>query len=92
VRTLLLNYAYVIATMNDASGMVADIVAFDMHQLTYAGAQHDPVAAMLFAALQQVNWSIINGKMVVRESHLETVDLPSLTKRHNSLARQLVNG
>ncbi len=75
-----------------APGMAADIVAFDMRTLSYAGALHDPVAALLFGTPSQVNWSIINGKIVVREGQLETVDLRNIIARHNQLARQLVNG
>jgi cytosine/adenosine deaminase-related metal-dependent hydrolase len=75
-----------------APGMAADIVAFRMDHPAYAGALHDPVAALLFAAPQQVNWSIINGKVVVREGHLETINLRKLVARHNHLARELVNG
>lgn len=75
-----------------APGMAADIVAFKMDGLAFAGALHDPVAALLLAAPQQVNWSIINGKVVVRDGHLETVDLRRLITHHNDLAQQLVNG
>ncbi len=75
-----------------AVGKAADIVAFDVRNLSHAGALHDPVAALVFAAPTQVNWSIINGKVVVREGNLATIDLRRTVDRHNTLARQLVNG
>ncbi len=75
-----------------AVGKAADIVAFDVRNLGHAGALHDPVAALVFAAPAQVNWSIINGKVVVREGNLTTIDLRQTVNRHNLLARQLVNG
>jgi 8-oxoguanine deaminase len=75
-----------------AVGKAADIVAFDLRSLTHAGALHDPVAALVFAAPANVNWSIINGRIVVREGKLTTIDLRHTVKRHNVLARQLVNG
>jgi 8-oxoguanine deaminase len=75
-----------------AVGKAADIVAFDLRNLTHAGALHDPVAALVFAAPAQVNWSIINGRVVVREGNLTTIDLHHTVNRHNMLARQLVNG
>ncbi len=74
-----------------APGFAADIVAFDLRNLSLAGALHDPVAALLFAAPQQVSWSIINGKVIVRAGRLESVDVPKLVAHHNRLARQLVN-
>jgi 8-oxoguanine deaminase len=73
-------------------GLAADIVAFDMRRLEYAGAQHDPVAALVFASPSRVSWNIINGKIVVREGRLQTIDLRKLVARHNMLAHQLVNG
>ncbi len=75
-----------------AVGKAADIVAFDLRNLTHAGALHDTVAALVFAAPAQVNWSIINGRVVVREGNLTTIDLRHTVNRHNMLARQLVNG
>ena len=73
-------------------GMAADFVAFDMHQLAFAGALHDPVAALLFCTSVNVNYSVINGKVVVRDGHLTTVDMGVLIEQHNDIARKLVNG
>ncbi|MCD4685173.1 MAG: 8-oxoguanine deaminase [Anaerolineae bacterium] len=73
-------------------GLAADFVAFDMHQLPFAGALHDPVAALLFCTSVNVNYSVINGKVVVREGHLTTVELEPLVEEHNRIARALVNG
>ena len=74
-----------------SAGMSADVIAFDMRKLPFAGGLHDPVAALLFCASADVAWSIINGRVVVRKGHLETLDLPVHVERHNRLARQLVN-
>jgi 8-oxoguanine deaminase len=73
-------------------GMAADVVAFDMRGLTHAGSLHDAVAALVFCAPAQVSLSVINGKVVVRDGQLETVDVRSLVVRHNRLAAELVNG
>ncbi len=73
-------------------GMAADIVAFDVSGLEHAGALHDPVAALMFATPVKVNHSIINGKIVVRDGKVTTLDLQSLIATHNQLARVLVNG
>jgi 8-oxoguanine deaminase len=73
-------------------GMAADLVAFDLNALDYAGALHDPVAALIFASPQRVSFSMINGKIVVSQGELQTVEVPKLVKRHNALARELVNG
>jgi 8-oxoguanine deaminase len=73
-------------------GMVADIVAFDMHTLDFAGGLHDPVAALVFCTPAKVNWSIINGKVIVREGILSTLDLRQHVERHNRLSLKLVSG
>lgn len=75
-----------------APGMAADFVAFDMRQIGYAGALHDPVAALLFGAPASVALSVINGKIVVRNGRITTLDLPVVLESHNRLARELVNG
>ncbi len=70
-------------------GMAADIVMFKLDQIGFAGALHDPVAALVFCTPANVSHSIINGKVVVRDGQLCTVDLPLVIERHNELARIL---
>ena len=70
-------------------GMAADIVMFKMDQIGFAGALHDPVAALVFCTPSNVSCSIINGKVIVRDGILGTLDLPIVIERHNRLARQL---
>ncbi len=72
-----------------APGMAADLVAFDLTAVAYAGGFADPVAALVFCAPQQVAWSVIHGRVVVRNGQLVTLDLPPHIERHNALARAL---
>lgn len=72
-----------------APGMSADFVAFDMAGVGYAGAGHDPVAALVFCTPTDVSTSVINGRVVVRDGHLLTADLPRVLTRHRELARTL---
>ncbi|WP_204140581.1 8-oxoguanine deaminase [Halomicronema sp. CCY15110] len=74
-----------------APDMAADFIAIDLEQPSLAGAAvHDPVAALLFCHVNQVAYSFINGRRVVDEGRLTTVDLPALTRRHNQAALQLL--
>ncbi len=76
-----------------APGMAADLVAFDLDAPAYAGAaEHDPVAALVFCAPQTVALSVIQGRVVVRDGRLVTVDLQPLLERHRALARELARG
>jgi len=73
-----------------APGMCADLALFDLRTLGFAGgAVHDPVGALLLCASPQAAWNVVNGRVVVREGQLDTLDLGPLLERHNQLARQL---
>ncbi len=75
-----------------APDMAADLIAFDLQRPAYAGALHDPVAALLFCAPQPVSLSIINGRVVIRDGILATIELPLLAERHDALSRRLLDG
>ncbi|MBX9800211.1 MAG: 8-oxoguanine deaminase [Burkholderiaceae bacterium] len=67
-------------------GMSADIVMFDVRQIGFAGALHDPVAAMVFCTPPNVACSIINGRVVIRDGQITTIDLGHVIEHHNALA------
>ena len=73
-----------------APGMAADLVTLPLGDIGLAGAHHDPLAALFFCHVPRVQHSIVNGRVVVRDGRLTTLDLPPLVERHNRLARQLV--
>lgn len=74
-----------------APGMAADFVAYRFDQIGFAGAAVDPVAALVFCTPAQVDLSVINGKIVVQDGVLQTVDLHRLVEQHNALSLQLIN-
>lgn len=73
-----------------ASGMAADIVAFDLRGIEHAGAQSDPVAALVFCATRRVAYAMVNGRWLIREGQFVTHDPARLAEQHNALARQLL--
>lgn len=75
-----------------APGKAADFFAVRLDRLEYAGALHDPVAALVFCAPVRADYTVVGGRFVVKEGHLTTVDLPALVERHNRLAKALVDG
>ena len=72
-----------------APGMSADLVLFNLNQIGFAGAWHDPVAALVFCTPSNVAASIINGRVVVRDGECTTVELGMLMGQHNRFAMQL---
>jgi cytosine/adenosine deaminase-related metal-dependent hydrolase len=75
-----------------APGMAADLAIFDLNQPAFAGALHDPVAALIFCGPVSAAYTIVNGAVVVREGRLETIDARALVARHNRLAAELLAG
>jgi cytosine/adenosine deaminase-related metal-dependent hydrolase len=75
-----------------APGMCADFFAVRLDRVAYAGAQHDPVAAALFCAPQQADLTVINGRIVVKDGQLTTLDLGRVVARHNQIAQAMLNG
>lgn len=75
-----------------APGMAADFIAINTDTIAFAGGLHDPVSAVLFCAPQTVDYSVINGRIIVREGYLMTLDLQPHIERHNTFARQMIRG
>ncbi len=75
-----------------APGMAADVVAFDLADIGFAGAGEDPLAALVFCVPARVTHSVIAGRVVVQDGTLRTVDVPVLAERQRALARILVRG
>lgn len=70
-------------------GKVADFTAVSMDRLEYSGAQHDPVAALVFAAPARVDHTYVHGKAVVSDGELVGVDLGKLVEQHTKAALAL---
>jgi len=75
-----------------AQGMAADFIAFRVDDIAFAGAGHDLAAALVFCQSIHVDLSIINGKVVVRDGNLQTIDLPMLIEKHNKFSKNLIDG
>lgn len=74
------------------AGKCADFIGVNLDRLDYAGAQHDPQSALLFCAPQRVDLSVINGKIVVEDGELRTIDVAKIIEKHNATSIKLING
>jgi len=73
-------------------GKCADFFAVDMNHLDYAGAQHDPVSAVVFCQPVRVDYTVVGGKFVVKEGQLVMADERKLIEKHNQASRRLLAG
>jgi cytosine/adenosine deaminase-related metal-dependent hydrolase len=71
-------------------GKAADVVGWRLDRLAYAGALHDPVAALIFCQPQDVELAIVNGRQRVRGGAILDLDLPALVAKHNQRSRALL--
>jgi cytosine/adenosine deaminase-related metal-dependent hydrolase len=73
-----------------APGMAADIIGIRTDTLAMAGgAVHDPVAAILFCRPAGVDFTIVNGEVLVEHGALTRIDEERLVAQHNEHAREL---
>jgi len=75
-----------------APGMSADFICINIDTPAFAGAQLDPVAALVLCQVDSVDYSFINGRRVIDTGRLATLDLPCLVERVNRLSAALFNG
>ena len=73
------------------AGKCADFFAVNLNRIGYAG-MHDPVAAVVFGQPVNVDYTVVNGKFIVREGQLVTVDERKLVEKHNKAAKRLLSG
>ncbi len=72
-------------------GWVADIAAFDVHTLGYAGSLSDPVAALLFSGYShQVDYTIVNGRVVVENGQLVGASEEKIVENMNRISESLL--
>lgn len=71
-----------------APGKRADIAIWDMRGIEAAGSW-DPVAALMLCGPTRVKDLFVEGRQVVRDGQVRTLDLPAVIARQNRLARRL---
>ncbi len=72
-----------------AAGARADIAIWDVNGVESAGSW-DP-AALVLAGPRRVRHLLVEGREVVRDGRIVTIDLPAVIARQNELARRLAD-
>lgn len=74
------------------AGKAADFIAIDLNRIGFSGAGHDPLAAMVLCQPAGVDWAVINGKIIVQQGQLTTIELEPLRRQHADISQRLLNG
>ena len=70
-------------------GMAADLAMFKIDDIAFAGAvAQDPLAALMLCHVPRADRVIVNGRTVVRDGQLVTVDEHKLARELNALVRE----
>ena len=72
-------------------GFAADFVAIDLNRVEFAGAHHDPVAAVVFCSPGRVDHSWVGGLRLVEDGDVVGIEVGALVEEHNRLASNLVD-
>ncbi len=76
-------------------GYEADLVGFRLDSLRQAGSSTDPLAALVFCAVDTVDLSIVHGETLIekgRFTRFGDAELKDLIRRQNERSRQIYNG
>jgi len=70
-------------------GKAADLIAFDLNDIAFAGSHADPVAAIVHCAADRVDLAMVNGQWRVRNGQLVDESILELIPVHNRLSKEL---
>lgn len=75
-----------------AAGKAADVIGIDVGNISYAGALHDYIAStVICGGSHTVDFSIVNGAVVVRDGRLTLVDEMEVVRRANAAAARMIS-
>ena len=72
-------------------GKRADFFSVSMGRLAYAGALHDPLAALVFCHPGNVDTTVVEGRVIVKDGRVQSVDEEELIRKHNAIAKALLS-
>lgn len=51
----------------------------------------DPVASLVFCTPQNAAYTVVDGRIIVKNGNIETLDLPIAIDKLNTISRQVMN-
>lgn len=71
------------------AGKCADFFSLDLNTIGYAGALHDPVAAIVFCGPQTARTTVVHGRVIVEDGEIAPVDMGPVIEEHNKWSRHI---
>jgi hypothetical protein len=56
------------------------------------GSMEDPVASLLFCTPQNANYTVVEGRVIVKDGQMQTLDLPVAIEKLNKVSLALMKG
>lgn len=73
-------------------GKAADLIGFKLEdRLEFAGGLSDPVACLVFCDAKQVDFSMINGVVVIEDGHFVNIDEEKYIAKQNEISKKLLS-
>ncbi|KFZ26759.1 MAG: 8-oxoguanine deaminase [Candidatus Izimaplasma bacterium HR2] len=73
-------------------GMAADMFVLDTTRLQYVGTNKDPIALLATVGVNHpVDYTIINGKIIVQDGEIKTIDENKIVKEANIKFEEFIN-
>jgi cytosine/adenosine deaminase-related metal-dependent hydrolase len=74
------------------AGKCADFFTLKLDSIGYAGGLNDPVAAVVFCTPQNAHMTVVQGRVVVENGEIRTVDMEPVVAEHNKWSHALATG
>ncbi|HAA85602.1 MAG TPA: 8-oxoguanine deaminase [Kosmotogaceae bacterium] len=71
-------------------GKAADLIAFNLNRIEFAGGVSEPVGSLIMCDAKQADFVMINGKVRIKEGQFLDKGIDDLVKRHNEISLRLV--
>lgn len=68
-----------------------DIIGFKLNRLEFAGALKDPINSIVFCDSKNVDFSMINGKIIIENGNFTNIDPEYfIDKQGNQISKRLI--
>ncbi len=71
-------------------GKAADIIGFKLDRIEFSGGLSDPVASLILCDAKEVDFSMINGEVVIENRHFVKLDEEEFVSKQNAISKKLL--